>query len=208
MSSYDRINSDYYLDTLEGSVFVTADRGFGSIVLRGNVVIIGKLTDVKSIDTEITDNIIVLNSGTVATPYLDSGIDVRRGTSPTVGVHWNESIDRWQITNDGYNWGNIMTRVQDDPDPHLGGHLYVNGWEIRSEPPQHIELRPGWDGTQATKGIRIYNSTTSSAAAANSTVIVSREPAAGQTGLYVSNSLVNDQELITKRKALVYALIL
>lgn len=208
MSSYDRITSNYYLDTLGGDVAVTANGGFGNIVLRGNVAIIGKLTDVKSIDTEIVDNIITLNSGTQGAPQVDAGIDVRRGTSPTVGIHYNETIDRWQLTNDGTFWGNIMTRVQDDPDPHLGGHLYVNGWEIRSEPPQNIEFRPGWNGTQATTGIQIFNTTSSLSAVANATVIGSRTPAAGQTGLYVSNSMVTDQEIITKRKALVYALIL
>lgn len=208
MSSHDRITNSYYLDTLGGDVFVTANDGFGNITLRGNVAIIGKLTDVKSIETQVNDNIITLNAATTGNPILDAGIDVRRGTSPTVGVHYNEVIDRWQLTNDGYIWRSIMTRLQDDLDPHLGGNLYVNGFDIRSESPQNIQFRPGWNGLAATTGIEITNITGSLTSVANATVIASKEPNAGQTGLYVSNSIVTDRELITKRKALVYALIL
>lgn len=216
MSSSDRISGSYKLNTYGGDVTITSNNGIGDIRLYGNLIVVGTYSNVQSIDTLIADNIITLvaNIGNVA-PVLDAGIEVRRGTEPTVGLRWHEPIDRWQVTSDGTYWANIMVRVEDDPDPHLGGNLSTTGsyfsntnWDIRSLSPHNIVLNPGWTGNAANAGIQIQHTISTLPAVANATVIGANVAAGGDTGVYVSNQKVTNQELITKRKALVFSLVL
>lgn len=216
MSSFDRITGGYNLDTLGGDIRITADRGNGDIYLNGNLYVIGTFSNIKSIDTLISDNIVTLQANLITgVPVLDAGLEVRRGDDCTVGLQWKEAVDRWQVKNDCYTWSNIMVRVEDDADPHLGGHLYTTGtvysdtnWEIRSLNPHNIVFKPGWNGTVANAGIQITHVNNNLTQVANATVISAREPEAGETGLYVTNSRSDNKELITKRKALVFALVL
>jgi hypothetical protein len=216
MSSADRITGSYSLDTYGGGISITANNGNGDIYLNGNLYVIGTFSNIKSIDTLISDNIVTLQANlTTGVPVLDAGLEVRRGDECTVGIQWKEAIDRWQVKNDCYTWSNIMVRVEDDADPHLGGHLYTTGdvysntnWEIRSLSPHNIVLRPGWNGTVGNTGIQISHITENVTVKANATVLTAREPEAGEAGLYVTNSRSDNKELITKRKALVFALVL
>lgn len=79
----------------------------GSLAVSGNVTIGGDLTingDTTTINTatlSVEDNIVVLNSGVTASPSLNAGIEVERGTSDNVLIRWNETSDFWELTNDG-----------------------------------------------------------------------------------------------------------
>ena len=44
---------------------------------------------------------IVLNAGTVGAPTLDGSIKIDRGSSASVEIRWNETLDRWESTRDG-----------------------------------------------------------------------------------------------------------
>jgi hypothetical protein len=44
---------------------------------------------------------IVLNAGTVGAPTLDGAIRIDRGSSASVEIRWNETLDRWESTRDG-----------------------------------------------------------------------------------------------------------
>ena len=44
---------------------------------------------------------IVLNAGTVGAPTLDGAIKIDRGSSASVEIRWNETLDRWESTRDG-----------------------------------------------------------------------------------------------------------
>ena len=217
MATSDRISGSYYLDTYSGNVTITSDGGKGEIFLYGNLWIFGSFSNVKSVDTLIDDNIIILSANAQGTPVLNSGIYVKRGSEPTVGLRWTEIIDRWQVTSDGTYWANIMIRVEDDGGPHLGGHLYTTGmvhsntnWEIRSIYPNNILLTPGWDGVQGNTALQISHNHVSSTIpyVPNNTVLYARSPGTGESGLYITNSNQKSDELITKRKALIYSLLL
>lgn len=215
MSSFDRINGNYKLDTYNGDIYFTANTGMGSVFINGNLFVIGSFSNIQSVDTYVTDNIITLSANVTGTPVLDAGIEVIRGNLATVGLRWHEPMDRWQITVDGSYWANIMVRVEDDGDPHLGGHLYTTGsffsnnnWEIRSLSPNNIILNPGWDGNSATTAISIVQSNYTANAVPGVNLLASKTPGPGEAGLYVTNQRTNNSELITKRKALVYSLVL
>jgi hypothetical protein len=62
-------------------------------------------------DMKIADGIITLNSDILqsASPIENAGLEVDRGASPNVFFIWNETQDKWQLTNDGTNYYNIIT---------------------------------------------------------------------------------------------------
>ena len=57
----------------------------------------------------VTSNIITLLSGVVGASISNASISVNRGTNADVALRWEEEIDRWQFTNDGYVYYNLPT---------------------------------------------------------------------------------------------------
>lgn len=232
MASYDRLTGDYYIETLTGpqgpgDIHITVGGGQKTVYINGNLVVIGTFTRVETVDTYIYDNIITLNADITGAPFEDSGLEIGRGTSPNVYLKWNETIDWWEFSashpnryvtstrndasNDTFMLYKILRFLRDDPDPHLGGHMYTDGYEIRSQDPYNIIFTPGWNGTAANTGIRInhVNSLVANIPyVQNSTIMFAKEPGNGVTGLYIIDKKQRQEELITKRRAVVYSLVL
>lgn len=86
-----------------------------NVTISNNLTVTGDLTvngNVTTLNTEnllIEDNIVVLNSNVTGTPAANAGLEVERGTSDNVQIRWNESIDKWQLTNDGTAYVNIAS---------------------------------------------------------------------------------------------------
>ena len=55
----------------------------------------------------VTSNIITLLSGVVGASTSNASIAVNRGSNADVALRWEEEIDRWQFTNDGYLYYNL-----------------------------------------------------------------------------------------------------
>jgi hypothetical protein len=202
MATVDRTLGDWYLSSINGNIYIEASGGAGTTSIFGNLVVIGTQTNIGSVDTYITDNIITLCANvTTGVPVLNAGIEVKRGIEPTVGVRWNETINNWQLTNDGYYWGNILIRVKDDPDPHLGGNLYTDGYSITTNVGENLIFDPA-------ESIEIRHSSNVTAKVEGASLIAARPAGAGYTGLYVTNSKSTNEELITKRRSLIYSLVL
>ena len=211
MSTVDRVSGDWYLKSLSGNIYIEASGGIGVTNILGDLVVVGRQTNLGSIETIVSDNIITLSANiTEGTPILNAGIEVKRGDELTVAFIWNEAIDKWQVTSDGLTYSNLMVRVQDDADPHLGGHLYLDGFEIRSRVNENIVLAPGYntDDNSVNSGVEIKQIERSIEPKLGSTILYAKEASLGHTGLYVSNSKSVDEELITKRKAIIYSLVL
>ena len=90
-----------------GDVFIR-----NNVDIDGNVDIAGDLTVVGNIlaDLNIEDNTVVLNVNYTGNPDVDgtnAGIEIERGTGTNVLIRWNETTDKWQLTNDGSNFDNI-----------------------------------------------------------------------------------------------------
>ena len=73
----------------------------GDLTVGGNLTVNGTTTTLNTETLSIEDNIIVLNSNVSASPSLNAGIEIERGTSTNVSLRWNETDDKWQFTNDG-----------------------------------------------------------------------------------------------------------
>ena len=93
---------------LPDDVTITDDLNVGGdLVVTGDLTVSGTVTTVNSETVTIADNIILLNSNASATPTENAGIEVERGDSPNVQLRWNESTDKWQVTEDGATYVNI-----------------------------------------------------------------------------------------------------
>lgn len=74
----------------------------GNLTVVGNLNVGGTVTTINSETILLADNIIDLNSNFITgDPTENSGIRVVRGDEANVQVRWNESLDKWQFTNDG-----------------------------------------------------------------------------------------------------------
>jgi hypothetical protein len=80
----------------------------GDVVVGGDLTVNGTTTTLNTETLLVEDNIVVLNSGITGLPTLNSGIEVERGTSANVVMRWNESADRWDFTNDGTTYNNVL----------------------------------------------------------------------------------------------------
>lgn len=201
------VNSNITLDT--DTVYIT-----GNLFVRGNT------SEIASNTLSITDNIITLNDGEtgngVTSLGTTSGIVVARGTAPggNVALRWNETTQTWQVSGvkpgspgDGTQYLNISTTtggsalsaVVDDPAPVLGGNLNVNGFVL------YANVSVNFSGN-----IGIINTTTipTTLAGPNTTLIYTSTPDAGQSGIYVINSSISNEELVTKRRAFGFSLLL
>ena len=92
-----------------------------NVVISGDLTVSGSTVTVNVETLLIEDNIIVLNTGVTGAPAINAGIEVERGTSTNVQIRWNESTDKWQYTNDGTTFYNIIGEGTD-----LTGNLTGN----------------------------------------------------------------------------------
>jgi hypothetical protein len=79
------------------------------LTVTGNLTVNGNTTTLNTETLAVEDNIIVLNSGVTSSPSLNAGLEVERGSSTNVVLRWNETDDKWEITNDGTTYGAIAT---------------------------------------------------------------------------------------------------
>jgi hypothetical protein len=82
----------------------------GNLQVGGNLNVIGTVNSVNTTQINIEDNKVKLNSGFTGAPTTDAGIVVERGTSPDAEILWNETSDKWTLTNDGTNYHSIARK--------------------------------------------------------------------------------------------------
>ena len=201
------VNSNITLDT--DTVYIT-----GNLWVRGNT------SEIASNTLSITDNIITLNDGETGNGVTSlgstSGVVIDRGTAPggNVQLRWNETTKTWQVSGvvagspgDGSQYVNLsasstgLTTVFDDKAPVLGGNLNVNNFTI------YANVAAGTYVTlQGALNLKSANVTPT--AATGSTVFYASDTGAGQAGVFVVNPASTNEELITKRRAFGFSLIL
>jgi hypothetical protein len=76
----------------------------------GNLNVTGTINSVNTTQVNIVDNKINLNTDFTGTPTADAGIRVERGEGTDVEILWNESDDRWTLTNNGTNYHAITRK--------------------------------------------------------------------------------------------------
>lgn len=111
----------YYIDNNGNKIATTWSwlrQDLEEVITNDNVTITGDLTvsgTTVSVNVEsvvVADNILILNSNVDTAPSENAGIEIERGTSTNVQIRWNESIDKWQFTNDGTTFYDISSIVE------------------------------------------------------------------------------------------------
>jgi hypothetical protein len=193
MAAVKRLNTSYTIDTTD-------------VIITGNLTVQGSQTAIETTNTTLKDNIIVLNDGEVGAGVTlgTAGIAVARGSLANVALRWNETVDKWQTTNDGTTFSNLvvsstgLSTVLDDTAPALGGNLNTNSHTILSNV----------GNINFSGNIQINNTAIAPGAVANATVIYASTPNGGKSGIYVVNGSAINEELVTKTRAFGFSLIL
>jgi hypothetical protein len=98
-----------------------------NLTVGGNLNVTGTINSVNTTQVNIVDNKINLNTDFTGTPTADAGIRVERGTSADVEVLWNETDDRWTLTNNGTNYHAIARKYAADlANPSSLTYIQVN----------------------------------------------------------------------------------
>jgi len=85
-----------------------------NLTVGGNLNVTGTINSVNTTQVNIVDNKINLNTDFTGTPTVDAGIRIERGNSPDVEILWNESEDKWTLTNNGTNYHEITRKFKKD----------------------------------------------------------------------------------------------
>lgn len=82
----------------------------GDVSIQGNLNVLGNVNAISTTEIQLEDNSILLNSTLSASvaPSVDAEIKVNRGSAADVAIRWNESLDKWELTNDGTNYYDII----------------------------------------------------------------------------------------------------
>ena len=199
MAVVNNLNTDLLItNKINASANITLQSA--TVFIDGDLQVGGNSTAVTKTDLEVTDNLITLNKGESGAGVTlgTAGIEIDRGSEATVILRFNETVDKWQVTNDGSSYANVHT-VSADENPTLGSNLDVGTFSILSESTDYVKF----DSNLAVR----YTSVAPSAVADHS-VIYAQTPSNGQSGVYVTNTSDAGRQVSTVRNAIVYSLVL
>lgn len=220
MTAVKRIsNGDYLIYTTDpadtsvktGNVVVVTNnfKVDGNIELSGvlntvNLTVINNTTEINELN--VFDNNIVLNANANVQYTGTSGLIVDRVTEGNAALAWFESTDSWKITSNTSNvslWQDIGLPAGDEYNmlhyANVGGFVQVISTDKLLFNNANSTLSLGFSNVSANNLPALTaNAVTLAANTANGT--------AGGTGIYFNNDGVQD-ELISRRKALVYSII-
>jgi hypothetical protein len=206
-----------------------------SVTIDGNLTVVGTTTSVETSNTDIADNVIVLNKGEAGAGVTlgTAGIQVDRGSSPDVLLRWNESLSYWELTTDGSSFveiatgsgvtpGGSNTSVQFNNSGSFGGdsNLTYNGANLNigdttvnsgsistNANNTDLEIFANGSGTIFTKSIiKMENEVGDPSGIAGTNQFYAKTPSSGGTGLYFANATASG-ELVSKTKAIVFGII-
>ena len=213
MPSVQNLNTDL---VISNKVNPTADITLSTrtVFIDGNLTVGGNTTTVTKVEMEVSDNTITLNKGGGGASGVvlgTAGIEVDRKNNSgsglaNVAIRWNETFDKWEITNDGSTYANISSSsglssvsIVDDLVPTLGGNLNTLNRTVFSSNTAYVKF---------ANNVAITVTSVAPSALVANTVVSAQNPDLGQSGLYTTTVTYGNNELITKRKAVWYSLIM
>lgn len=215
MSHTQRFSDNYKLESIGGAGTVEIEAT--TLTVTGDLVVAGTNTAVNSTDLDIADKTIVLNKGETGagvTSPVHSGIEIDRGTLTNTGLRYNDTSNKWELTNDGSTWSDILSgasagilNVVEDITPQLGGALDVNGKTITSASNGDIVIDPNGTGQlKINHEVSLQEQVSDPSSTSSYNKLYAKTPSNGGSGVFFVNSTSSD-ELVSKTKAMVFALI-
>jgi len=221
-TTYKKVFGDYEIITsdVDGSTESYIRLRADQVRIYGDLVVTGDQSVVNEVNLAIKDREILLNEGEGGSGVTGTyaGMNVDRGSLNEVGIRWNETTDKWQLTEDGTTWTNIQSssgsgtgieNVVEDLTPQLGGDLDVNSQQIVSTSNGDIVLAPDGSGTVKIESAELALDRLASdpTAQADYNLLYHKTEDSGGTGLYFRTTTTGPDELVSKTKAIVFSII-
>ena len=128
---------------------------FNDLTVSGNLTVSGTTTSINTTTLNVADNIVVLNNDVTGSPSENAGIEVERGTSTNVLVRWNETTDKWEATNDGTVYGNLVTTADSGT---VTSTMIANGTIVNADIDASAAIALSKLATGTAGNIIVYNS--------------------------------------------------
>ena len=207
MTSYKRIDGDYYITTINpgDNVYIQSH----TVDVAGNLTVSGNLTYINVTELNVTDPFILVNASNTGTYQSNSGLLTHKTSSDYAGIRYNNNSGSWELSTSTSSsgvtgsWspivasGSIAAGANTEIQYNNGGALGANAAFAFDYATSRLTI----NGTTALG----YTSVPPTAVA-NSATVVANVPGSGGTGIYFNNNS-NQDELISKSKAIVFSII-
>jgi hypothetical protein len=204
MATHKRVDGTYYINTVNSidNVEITTH----TVKVFGNLDVQGNITYIDTTELEVTDPFITLAANNTGA-YSNVGILAQKASAPNTyaSLRWNTNSGTWQISSDNSTFvdiasgntsttpGGVNTDIQFNNAGGFGGNVNYS-FDVANA---RVTLQ----------GHQVFgNIATAPAAVANSVAVFHNAEGSGGTGLYVKSPSVED-ELVSKSKAIVFAII-
>lgn len=207
MTSYKRIDGDYYITTINpgDNVYIQTH----TVDVAGNLTVSGNLTYINVTELNVTDPFILVNASNTGTYQSNSGLLTHKTSSDFAGLRYNNNSGDWEISSSTSSSGTTGTWL-----PLIAGGITASGanTEIQFNDGGVLGANAAFKFDYATSRLTINGTTAIGytsippVTVANSVTMVANVPSGGATGIYFNNNGSSD-ELISKTQAIVYSLI-
>jgi hypothetical protein len=198
--------------TTSGDYTITVANGLGLLTINANLDVVGNITYIDSTELKVTDPFITVaanNNGAIQS----MGLVAQKTTTSFAGLRFNTVSGDWEISDSVDANGAPISAYVTIASGTVGGTpgAPVNSVQFNNAGTFGGNSKFTFDSANTKVGITgqlvLGNIATTPTATANSAALYNATEGAGGTGVYVRSTTVDD-ELISKRKALAYSLVL
>ena len=198
--------------TTSGDYTITVANGLGLLTINADLDVVGNITYIDSTELKVTDPFITVaanNNGAIQS----MGLVAQKTTTSFAGLRFNTVSGDWEISDsvdaNGAPISAYVTIASGNITTSPGAP--VNSVQFNNAGAFGGNSKFTFDSANTKVGITgqlvLGNIASTPAATANSAALYNATEGAGGTGVYVRSTTVSD-ELISKRKALAYSLVL
>jgi hypothetical protein len=208
MPSYKRIDGDYVITTLNNDDDVIVNTN--TVKVNGNLDVVGNLTYINVTELNIRDPFILLNASNTGSYESNSGVLTHKTSTDFAGIRYNSNANQWELSTSTGSSGTTGTWTVIS----TGGNVSAGGANTNVQ----FNDGGGFGGNNnfsfdyvtsklTLQGHEVFgNIGTAPSAVANSVAVYHNAEGSGGTGLYVKSTTTQD-ELVSKSKAIVFAII-
>ena len=208
MPTQKRIDGDYVITTINPPDDVIVNTN--TMVINGNLDVVGNLTYINVDELNIRDPFIILNASNTSTYASNSGVLTHETDSQFAGIRYNATAGAWQIsiatdaTGLTGTWNNIGTSGSGTPQGPNESLQFNDGGAFGGNSALTFDVA---NSAVVLQGTQVFGNIGSApGAVANSVSVFHNAVSEGDTGLYVT-SAAGTEELISKQRAVFYSLI-
>jgi hypothetical protein len=198
--------------TTSGDYTITVANGLGLLTINADLDVVGNITYIDSSELKVTDPFITVaanNNGAIQS----MGLVAQKTTTSFAGLRFNTVSGDWEISDSVDANGAPISAYVTIASGTVGGTpgAPVNSVQFNNAGVFGGNSKFTFDSANTKVGITgqlvLGNIASTPTATANSAALYNNTEGAGGTGVYVRSTTVDD-ELISKRKALAYSLVL